>query len=140
MDRASVEHAWHLSPGPDGRFTWPAGRPQDAGTAVTFTPAHPLRTGAYYRLTLDRSAHSAAGHPSLRRGTRLQPFSVAFSTGDALQVRSYSPWNGTKAVPANGLIAIAFNHPMVALAGLSAVPQPFQSPLRFRLLGKPVPK
>jgi uncharacterized protein YfaS (alpha-2-macroglobulin family) len=112
MDRASVERAWHLSPGLAGRFTWPAGRPQDAGTAVTFTPAHPLRTGAYYRLTLDRTARSATGTP-------LEPFSVAFSTGDALQVTSYSPWNGTKAVPANGLIAITFNHPMVALAGLS---------------------
>ncbi|MBV9278716.1 MAG: Ig-like domain-containing protein, partial [Chloroflexi bacterium] len=48
------------------------------------------------------------------------PFSVAFSTGDALRVLSHAPWNGTTGVPANGLIAVTFNHPMVGLAGLGS--------------------
>jgi uncharacterized protein YfaS (alpha-2-macroglobulin family) len=107
MDRPSVARAWRLTPSMRGSLSW-------AGTSVTFTPSVPLRPGAYYRLRIDASARAGSGV------ALAVPFSVAFSTGDALKVQSFTPTGGTTGVPVNGLIAVTFNHPMVSLAGLSA--------------------
>ncbi len=107
MDRASVLQAWRLTPSVPGSFSW-------AGTSTTFTPSVSLRPGAYYRLTVGASARAANGV------ALAGPFSVAFSTGDALKVSSVTPLNGTQGVAVNGLVAVTFTHPMVPLAGLSA--------------------
>ncbi len=107
MDRLSVARAWRLTPSVPGTFRW-------TGTSTTFTPAVSLRSGAYYRLTVYSSARAENG-VALSRA-----FSVAFSMGDALRIQSFTPANGTAGVAANGLIAVTFNHPMVALGGLSA--------------------
>lgn len=109
MDRASTEGAWSISPAVAGSFQW-------GGTSLSFRPAGPLRAGAVYRITMATTARSTTGVPL---GA---PFSVQFTTGDALRVTSYSPRNGSRAVPASGLISITFNHPMVALSGLSQPP------------------
>jgi Bacterial Ig-like domain len=107
MDRLSVARAWRLTPSVPGTFRW-------TGTSTTFTPAVSLRSGAYYRLTVYSSARAENG-VALSRA-----FSVTFSTGDTPRIQSFTPANGTAGVAANGLIAVTFNHPMVALAGLSA--------------------
>ncbi len=109
MDRASVQRAWSISPAVAGSFRW-------GSTSVSFRPAHALRAASVYRLSVGTTARSTTGVPL---GS---PFAVQFSTGDALRVTSYSPRDGTRAVPASGLISITFNHPMVALAGLSQPP------------------
>jgi uncharacterized protein YfaS (alpha-2-macroglobulin family) len=109
MDRLSVERAWSISPAVAGSFQW-------SDASVSFRPARPLAAGLTYRVSIGTAAQSTTGVPLA------QPFAVQFSTGDALRVTSYSPWNGTRGVPASGLISITFNHPMVPLAGLSAPP------------------
>lgn len=123
MDRASVEHAWHLTPRVPGTFRYSSqGIWQD--TSVTFVPSRPLTAGAYYRLVIGQGARD-------RQGTPLQhPFSLTFSTGDALKAERLSPAPGTTDVPVNGLIAVTFNHPMVALAGLST---PSQNPAGWQV-------
>jgi len=107
MDWPSVVRAWRLSPSVHGAFLF-------AGTSVSFTPSRPLRPGSSYTLTLDPAARALNG-ATLRR-----TFSIAFSTGDALGVRSFTPFPGTGAVSLYGLIAVTFTHPMVSLVGLSA--------------------
>src|SRR5206468_5393990 len=94
----------HLSPASPGRLLV-------SGTATSFLPSGALRAGTLYHLSIARTAQSVTGVPLAR------PFSVTFTTGQGLRVRSFSPANGTKAVPAHGLISVTFNHPMVALAG-----------------------
>src|SRR5579859_1537980 len=108
MDRASVEAAWRLVPIAHGSFSW-------SGTTLSFHPAPALRPTSSYRLSIGGTARSAGG-------SSLAPFAVTFSTGDRLRVRSYSPGDGSTGVPANGLIAVTFNHPMVPLAGLTRGP------------------
>jgi uncharacterized protein YfaS (alpha-2-macroglobulin family) len=74
-----------------------------------------LTSGGTYRLTIDATARSV-------QGIRLaRSFSAAFTVGDRLKILSYSPLRETVGVPANGLISITFNHPMVPLAGLTDV-------------------
>jgi len=107
MDRASVERAWRLTPRLPGRFVW-------TDNAVAFHPQAAFMAGSYYRLSLASDARDDQGQP-LQNSLR-----VAFVTGNALKVSSVTPAGGTVAMPLNGLIAVTFNHPMVALAGLSA--------------------
>ena len=107
VDRASVERSWKLTPTARGTFTW-------SETSVAFTPAPGLRSGSYYHLVVGRKARDDRGKPLTNA------LDVAFTTGDPLQVTSVTPSDGTQGVPLNGLIAVTFNHPMVALAGLSA--------------------
>ncbi len=120
MDRASAERAWRLSPRVSGTFRW-------SGTALTYLPTRSLRPGTAYRLSIAASARGMTGSPAT-------PFSVRFSTGDALRVVSYSPWNGTQGVPSSGPISVTFNHPMVPLRGLSA---PAADPAGWRMLIRP---
>jgi alpha-2-macroglobulin len=137
MNQASVERAWHLSPAVAGSFRW-TGQASTAGashytgaltgTSVTFLATHPLRNGSYYRLIIDGSAQSANGIGLVN------PFSVAFTTGDALRVVSFTPASGTQKISVDGLISISFNHPMVALAGLSA---PASNPAGWNLSIQP---
>jgi len=107
MDQASVEHAWRLTPHLPGRFVW-------TDNAVAFHPQPAFTAGSYYRLRLTSSARDDQGKPLQNM------LQVAFVTGNALKVSSVTPAGGTEAVPLNGLVAVTFNHPMVALAGLSA--------------------
>ncbi|MBV9282761.1 MAG: Ig-like domain-containing protein, partial [Chloroflexi bacterium] len=112
MDRASVQRAWHLSPAAAGTFSW-------TDTSVSFRPARPLRAGSYYRLAIGPAARDDQHRPLQN------PLAVSFTTGDALRVESTTPAAGTQAVPMNGLVAVTFNHPMVALTGLdTATPDP----------------
>jgi len=121
MDQGSVERAWRLIPAVTGRFAW-------RGMSVFFQPSRPLRTGTYYRLSIGSQAHDAQGQPMPR------PFSLAFTTGDPLRVQDVTPGNGTAGVPLNGLIAITFSHPMVALAGLT---QPNRDPVGWSVSIRP---
>ncbi|HEX8919432.1 MAG TPA: Ig-like domain-containing protein, partial [Chloroflexota bacterium] len=105
MNRASVEAAWHLVPTARGAFSW-------SGSTLNFRPAPALRPMSSYHLSIGGTARSADG-------IAVAPFTVTFSTGDRLRVRTFSPGNGATGVPANGLIAVTFNHPMVPLAGLT---------------------
>jgi Bacterial Ig-like domain/Bacterial alpha-2-macroglobulin MG3 domain len=112
MNRSSVERSWHLTPAVRGAFSW-------ARTSVSFRPRSPLSAGQYYRLSVGRKARDD-------QGKALQnPLSVAFSTGVRLRALNVTPVSGTTGVPINGLIAVTFNHPMVALSGLEiAAPDP----------------
>jgi len=121
MDQGSVERAWRLMPAVAGHFAW-------RGMSVFFQPSRPLRAGTYYRLSIGREAHDAQGQPMPR------PFSLAFTTGDPLRVQDVTPRNGVAGVPLNGLIAITFSHPMVALAGLT---QPNRDPAGWSVSIRP---
>lgn len=121
MDQKSVERAWRLTPAVAGHFAW-------RGMSVFFQPSRPLRAGSYYRLSIGQEAHDARGQPMPR------PFSLAFTTGDPLRVQNVTPGNGTVGVPLNGLIAITFSHPMVALAGLT---QPNRDPVGWSISIRP---
>ncbi|MDQ2744869.1 MAG: Ig-like domain-containing protein [Chloroflexota bacterium] len=107
MDQASVERAWRLTPRVPGRFVW-------TDNAVSFHPQPAFTAGSSYRLNLTSGARDDQGQP-LQNSLR-----VDFITGNALKVSSVTPASGTGAAPVNGLVAVTFNHPMVALAGLSA--------------------
>jgi alpha-2-macroglobulin len=109
MDRPSVERTWRLSPAAAGTFTWSA-------MSVTFHPSRPLRAGTYYHLSIGTGARDD------QQKSVQNPLSVAFTTGNALAVQNIIPARNTTGVPANSLIAITFNHPMVALTGLDASP------------------
>jgi uncharacterized protein YfaS (alpha-2-macroglobulin family) len=117
MDQAAVVAAWRLEPAALGTFT--AG-----GAAVTFTPSAALQGETTYRLTVLPSARAANGI------SLAAPFSLTFTTGDALHVRSFSPARGVTGVPVNGLLSITFTHPMVPLAGLDV---PAQNPEGWRI-------
>jgi uncharacterized protein YfaS (alpha-2-macroglobulin family) len=106
MDHASVERAWHITPAVRGTFAW-------SDTAVTFHPSHPLKPGTYYRFSLGSGARDDQGKAVRNR------LAAAFTTGDPLKVLTFTPAAGTIGVPANGLIAITFNHAMVGLTGLN---------------------
>ena len=121
MDQKSVERAWRLTPAVAGHFAW-------RGMSVFFQPSRPLRSGLYYRLSIGQEAHDAQGQPMPRL------FSLAFTTGDPLRVQDVTPGNGTAGVPLNGLIAITFSHPMVALAGLT---QPNRDPVGWSVSIRP---
>jgi len=121
MDQGSVERAWRLTPAVAGHFAW-------RGMSVFFQPSRPLRAGMYYRLSIGQEAHDAQGRPMPRA------FSLAFTTGDPLRVQDVTPGNGTAGVPLNGLIAITFSHPMVALAGLT---QPNRDPVGWSVSIRP---
>jgi len=123
MDQTSVERAWRLTPAVAGHFTW-------RGMSVFFQPSRPLRAGTYYRLSIGQEAHDAQGQPMPRS------FSLAFTTGDPLRVQNVTPGNGVAGVPLNGLIAITFSHPMVALAGLT---QPNRDPVGWSVSIRPRP-
>jgi len=107
MDHVSVGRAWRLTPRVPGTFVW-------TDNAVAFHPQPAFTAGSYYRLSLGPGARDDQGKP-LQNVLR-----VIFVTGNALKVSSVTPADGTVAMPLNGLIAVTFNHPMVALAGLSA--------------------
>ncbi len=121
MDQGSVERAWRLTPAVAGHFAW-------RGMSAFFQPSRPFRAGTYYHLSIGQEAHDAQGQPMPR------PFSLAFTTGDPLRVQDVTPGNGTVGVPLNGLIAITFSHPMVALAGLT---QPSRDPAGWSVSIRP---
>lgn len=108
MNQGSVQAAWRLTPAVPGSFSW-------AGNTVRFRPARVWQPGARYRLTIGAAARSAAGLP-------LTPFNLSFTAGAPLRVQNFTPSNGARNVPATGLIAVTFNHPMVALGGLNRSP------------------
>jgi uncharacterized protein YfaS (alpha-2-macroglobulin family) len=121
MNPATVRAAWQLQPAVAGTFT-------PGGAAVTFTPAAALQAATVYRLTVLPTARGTDGVPLAA------PYSLAFATGDALHVRSFSPARGVTGVPVNGLVSITFNHPMVPLAGLD---NPEQNPPGWHLTISP---
>ncbi|HCF98930.1 MAG TPA: hypothetical protein DEV93_00120, partial [Chloroflexi bacterium] len=81
MDQASLQTSWRLRPAASGVFSV-------SSTSITFRPRHPLKTGASYLLSLNNTAHSTTG-------SALVPFAARFTTGDALRVVHYSPFQGT---------------------------------------------
>jgi hypothetical protein len=105
VDHASVQRAFHVSPTVTGAYRWSA-------LSVSFQPSTPLKAGSTYRFSLAPGALDDQ-HRRLRNS-----LSVNFTTGSTLQVQSATPSTGTRQVPLNGLIAVTFNHPMVALTGL----------------------
>jgi len=121
MNQGTVERAWRLTPAAAGRFTWHR-------MSVLFQPSRPLRAGTYYHLSIGQEARDTQGQPMPR------PFSLAFTTGDPLRVQEVTPANGTIGAPLNGLIAITFSHPMVALAGLT---QPNPNPVGWNVSIRP---
>jgi len=110
MDQASLQTSWRLRPAASGVFSV-------SSTSITFRPRHPLKTGASYLLSLNNTAHSTTG-------SALVPFAARFTTGDALRVVHYSPFQGTTNVPVSGRISVTFNHPMVPLSGVNAESKP----------------
>lgn len=112
VNHAAVERSWRLTPRAPGRLRW-------AGTTLSFTPTRGLQPGSYYRLSVGHGARDDGGQ------ALANSLDLSFSTGDPLKVIDVTPAAGTTDVPLNGLIAVTFNHPMVALAGLGvASPDP----------------
>src|SRR5436305_1116202 len=68
VNHGSVERSWRLTPRAPGTFRW-------SDTSVAFTPAHTLRPGASYRLTVGHSAREDRGRPLTNA------LDISFSTG-----------------------------------------------------------
>ncbi len=110
MDRASVEQAFSIEPGTEagGTFTWVNDQ------TLQFTPKGGFERGQSYLVQIATSAKSQAG-PALQR-----PYTLRFSTVGFLEVTNVQPADGTTEVPANAIVTVLFNRPVVPLNAIGS--------------------
>ncbi len=105
MHRASTEEAFSLLYSGEpvaGSFSW-----NSDSTAVTFTPASPLRIESAYLVNVEPTARSAAGDATLDAGQSFVFYTVPYPGVE----RTY-PANGEQGVRPGGGASIEFRSPM----------------------------
>ncbi len=106
MDTTSVAQAFVITPTVTGRLLWEDDR------RLRFVPAEPLARATRYRVSVGKTARSAAGR------ALEAPIAFDFETAGYLAVGEVQPAPGAQEILPNTSIVVVFNRPVVPMMAL----------------------
>jgi uncharacterized protein YfaS (alpha-2-macroglobulin family) len=110
MNQSSVQSAFSIFPNAAGTFKW------KQGNTLVFTPNAPLKPNTTYTVSVSTKARTSSGK------YLVAPQTARFQTDLPPAIVRTLPSDGADEVPADAIITINFNRPMIPLTSLDNQP------------------